>query len=198
MANDQTPQPPAAPEVHPSLGHQRSRTRNLSRAITGMALAVILAVTAAAAELSLDLWGRHAIYGRRLAQARMRLDEVNLADRQAIAAAATARSQFQRYEDLNTLLLAPDLQLTSITGVAPAASGVILFSPIRARALLTITGLSVLPPGRSYQLANLDQQGVVHPIMRFKALAEPVLVALTAAPIAAMRGRRLTINALLP
>lgn len=198
MAKDQIPQPPAVPELRQAVGIQRARMRNLSRAVAGMALAVIVAVTAVATELSLDLWGRHAIYSRRLAQARARLDQTNLADQRAIALDAKARSQFQRYDDLKILLLTPDLQLIRVDGVALGASGVILFSPALGRALLAITGLSQLPPGRQYELESFDQRGAAHPILRFETASESTLVALPAPAAALIRDRRLTINALLP
>jgi hypothetical protein len=199
MANDQTPQPPAAPEFDRAiLPPERSRRRNLSRAVAGMALAVIVAVTAAATELSLDLWGRHAIYSRRLAQARMRLDQTNLADQRALALAATVRWQSQRYNDLDTLLLAPDLQLIRVSGVAPAPSGVILFSPASGRALLTITGLSELLPGRHYQLASLDRRGAAHPLAQFDAANDPALIDLPDLAAALTPTSQLTLISPLP
>jgi hypothetical protein len=199
MANDQTPQPPAAPEVHQViLPPERSRRRNLSRAVAGMALAVIVAVTAAATELSLDLWGRHAIYSRRLAQARMRLDQTNLADQRAISLAAKARLQFQRYNDLATLLLAPDLQLIRVSGLAPAPSGVILLSPALGRAMLTVPGLSKFLPGRHYQLASLDRHGAAHPLAQFDAANDPTLIDLPDLAVALIPTSRLTVISPLP
>jgi hypothetical protein len=197
VVGDQTSRPPVAPEFHRVAEAQRSRTRNLSRAVAGMALAIIVAVTAVAAELSLDLWSRHTIYGRRLAQARQRLDEINLADQRAIALIDTARSQFELDQDRDALMLAPDLQLIRIIGLPPACNGVVLLSPVLDRALLTITGLSALSPGRHYQLESLDQRGIAHPIAGFQAAAEPALVALPPATVT-IQGRRLTINASLP
>ena len=195
MVNDQTPLPPLLSEVHQAISTPlgQSRMRNLSRAIAGMALAVIVAVTAAATELSLDLWGRHAIYSHRLAQAQMRLDQINLAAQRALALAATARWQSQRYNDLNTLLLAPDLQLIHVAGLAAPAGAVILFSPGLGRALLTIIGLPKLPPGRRYQLAELGPHGAAHPVTSFDPAGDPALIDLPYAAVAPIRTASLTL-----
>ena len=158
-----------------------------------MALAVIVAVTAAATELSLDLWGRHATYRRRLAQAQMRFDQTNLADQQALALAATVRRQSQRCGDLNAMLLAADLQLIHVDGLAAPAGAVILFSPGLGRALLTITELPKLPPGRRYLLANLGPHGAAHPITQFDPAGDPTLIDLPKPAFALIRTARLTL-----
>ena len=96
----------------------RSRRRNLSRAVAGMALAIIVAVTAVATELSLDLWGRHAIYGRRLAQAQMRLDQTNLADQRAIALLPRPACNSRVTTTSTRCCSRPDLQLIRVNGVS--------------------------------------------------------------------------------
>ena len=62
---------------------------------------------------------------------------------------------------------------------APTASGVILFSPARGRALLTITGLSKLLPAGAINSASFGRHGVAHPITQFDAPDNPTLIDLS-------------------